>query len=709
MNADGRKFISESIRELIPDITEHQMKRIFTKVDRTIDRLTYQAMEAVIHNLNTMQSRAGSQVPFSSLNFGTDITEEGRLVIKNFLLATKAGLGHGETAIFPVSVFKVKEGVNYNPSDPNYDLFRLACEVSAKRLFPNFVFIDAPFNIQYYKPGVVESEIATMGCVEKNEVITYKINDTVYVESFARAFNRILSIGHIIKYSDKTDYVDVTNEDVSIYDTNANAFVKVKKFIKNKDVTGWSRVSLNNGRSLVATNDHPLPVEGKGRTYVSDLCVGDMIPVTYKGYESTNDTDTSISEESAWLLGLLLCDSSYASSIVISVGLDEVDIIEGIKNSVSSLSPDCYTYVKEQIRGAKGNYYDVSIRCPSLKPIVNYLTDIFGGVKKNDRQIPTAIFRSSREVRLKFLAGMLDADGYIAHFRDGREHDTCRGNLGSINKELALQQMYLIQSLGLPCKMYIKHYKSGDFTKLRYKLEFPLSSELVDCMYSGKKKAVFDAYKSCELKLPESATVTSIECLDVVMDSYDVETVSDRFDVSGILSHNCRTRVIGNVYDPDRQIVAGRGNLSFTSINLPRLGIEAHGDIDKFFELLDNRLTLVIKQLLDRFNVQCQKHVYNYPMLMEQGVWIDSEKLKPEDSVREVLKHGTLAIGFIGLAECLVALTGKHHGESEESQELGLRIVKFMRDRTDKESEKRKLNFGIIGTPKICGHLCRNV
>ena len=128
------------------------------------DRITYQAMEAFIHNLNTMHSRAGAQVPFSSINFGTDTSKEGRLVMKNYLLATDAGLGKGETPIFPISIFKVKEGVNYNPGDPNYDLFKLSCKVSAKRLFPNFSFIDAPFNKMYYKPGDYRTEIAYMGC-----------------------------------------------------------------------------------------------------------------------------------------------------------------------------------------------------------------------------------------------------------------------------------------------------------------------------------------------------------------------------------------------------------------------------------------------------------------------------------------------------------------------------------------------------------------
>ncbi|MBQ9377538.1 MAG: anaerobic ribonucleoside triphosphate reductase [Schwartzia sp.] len=288
------------------------------------DHATFQAMEAFVHNLNTMNSRAGAQVPFSSINYGTDTSPEARMVIRNLLTATIAGLGGGETPIFPVQIFKVKEGVNYNPDDPNYDLFRLAMKTSAKRLFPNFSFLDAPFNKQYYKPGDYNTEVAYMGC---------------------------------------------------------------------------------------------------------------------------------------------------------------------------------------------------------------------------------------------------------------------------------------------------------------------------------------------------------------------------------------RTRVIGNVHDPSREVTCGRGNLSFTSVNLPRLALEAKGDIDQFFEGLDDIIDLVVRQLLHRFKIQCSKRCRNYPFLMGQGVWLDSETLEPDDSIAELLKHGTLTMGFIGLAECLKALIGKHHGESDEAQALGLRIVGHMRRRMDEESKRTGLNFSCIATP----------
>lgn len=193
--------------------------------------------------------------------------------------------------------------------------------------------------------------------------------------------------------------------------------------------------------------------------------------------------------------------------------------------------------------------------------------------------------------------------------------------------------------------------------------------------------------------------IMEIKVLDRIEDSYDLETESGFFNFSNLRSRNCRTRVIANVYDTAREIVTGRGNLSFTSINLPRLGILANHDIDKFFEMLEEKLILVKDQLLDRMRIQGNRRVKNFPFLMGQGVWIDSEKLGPEDKVAEVIKHGSLSIGFIGLAETLVALIGKHHGESEEAQELGLRIIGFMNDKANEFAKEYGLNFGILATP----------
>lgn len=477
----------------------------FVKVYEKLDKDVYQAMEALIHNLNTLNSRAGSQVPFSSINYGTGTTGEQRLVIKNVLLATDAGLGHHETPIFPVQIFKVKDGISGNPNDPNYDLFKLACAVSAKRLFPNFSFIDAPFNLQYYKEGNVDTEAAYMGCVKGDETITVKINGKVYED---------------IKISHAYDFIN---------------------------------------------------------NYVNTI------------YEETGDNSETYEFENSEDPKSHYIDTDQADIQILS-GNKFVQLRGILKNNKKSTSDIGMVRVFYEKKSYRSSQVNSSIDCTVDHP---FKTER-GRIKANDL-IP-------------------NADCLISV--DGTEHKV----IGVI-------------------------------------------------------------------------TIDSDHC------TYDVETENDIFNLSGIISHNCRTRVLGNHYDPTREIVTGRGNLSFTSVNLPRLAILSEGDIDLFFDKLKGMVELVFDQLLERFKVQCRKKVKNYPSLMGQGIWIDSDKLGSEDSVEEVLKHGSLTVGFIGLAECLKSLTGFHHGESDESQQLGLKIIGFMREMCDKKSDETGLNFTLIGTP----------
>jgi ribonucleoside-triphosphate reductase len=161
----------------------------------------------------------------------------------------------------------------------------------------------------------------------------------------------------------------------------------------------------------------------------------------------------------------------------------------------------------------------------------------------------------------------------------------------------------------------------------------------------------------------------------------------------------CRTRVIANVHDPENEVAHGRGNLSFTSINLPRIAIKSNGNIEWFFEELERKMDLVTDQLLDRYRIQASKKVRNFPFLMGQGIWIGSDKLKLDEEIGEVLKHGTMSVGFIGLAEALTALVGSHHGQTSEARNLGLEIVGFMRGYLDDMSVKKRLNFTLLATP----------
>lgn len=428
-------------------------------------------------------SRAGSQVPFSSLNYGMDTSDAGRLVIKEILNAVMDGMGNGETAIFPISIFAVKDGVNFKPGDVNYDLYRYSMKVTAKRLFPNYLFIDAPFNLQYYREGDINSIVATMGAVSESEMITYVVGGIVHYSDFGTAYNTVKAYANDNeKIYGLSRYINTENMNVFIKDRGK--FVRVKKFIRNINYHNWHDVTFGIFEPCVKicmTMDHPLPVSKNGtsiRTKLEDLKVGD--------YVFTEDGR--------------------------------------------------------------------SIRILNIEP----------------------------------------------------------------NK----------------------------------------------------------VYRGC---------------------GYDVETESDRFDVSGINSHNCRTRVIGNVHGPE--VTMRRGNTSFTTINLPRIGLKHRGDIDGFFKELDEKLKLVEDQLYERLKFQGKKRVYNFPFLMGNGNWIGSEDLGPDDELFEIIKNGSLSIGFIGLAETLVALIGKHHGESKEAQELGLKIIGHMRDYCDDAAKRTGLNYSLLGTP----------
>lgn len=159
----------------------------------------------------------------------------------------------------------------------------------------------------------------------------------------------------------------------------------------------------------------------------------------------------------------------------------------------------------------------------------------------------------------------------------------------------------------------------------------------------------------------------------------------------------CRTRVMSNKCGPE--VTDGRGNLSFTTINLPRLAIKAERNLMKFYQSLSDLIDLTCEQLFHRYEVQAKLKVKDMPFLMGQGLYLDSEKLAAKDVIAEVIKHGTLSVGFIGLAETLIALTGYHHGEGEESQILGEEIVAFMRNKVDKATDKYKLNYTLLATP----------
>ena len=704
----GKTLMSnEAIKELCSLCEEfYGVKPTKQQVNSAIIQVTDECMqgaEACIHNLCTMASRAGAQVPFSSVNYGMGTSVEQRMVIACMLQALDNGLGNGETQIFPIHVFQVKDGVNYKPGDPNYDLFRKAIAVTAHRMFPNYLFLDSPFNLQYYKEGEPDSFVATMGCVAGESVITYKLAGELFVEGIARLYSRFMELEDAqVKTQGRSEYFDIPDGLLEIYDSRTGGFVKVKRLLRNRDTDNWRKIVFTNGRMLVATGDHPLPVEGKGRTFVADLEIGDLVRAVWTQQVGRNQ---DVSEDLMWLLGAVLCDGGGMSqnSVDCYFGMDERDVVDNMSRIVAE-NKNAWgmrdtANVRDVHRGEKGDYYVVHIGGTEC---ANTLSKLFGGGVKNERNVPAFVFNASYEARNAFLAGMVDADGYIAMRKMGKGRGL-RVQIGSVNKELAYQQAALAASLGMPAKIYDNVYDetdSGD-AKHRYKVEFGASHDLLMAMHCSKKKkyaydkAKYPMYVDC----PAVVGVASIEDLPDRSGeySYDVETESDYFDVCGIVSHNCRTRVMGNVNGPETTSM--RGNLSFITVNLPHLALESNGNIDTFFKKLDETIDLCIDELLFRFRIQASRHVYNYPMLFGNKMYMGSEDLKDDSTLFDAYKHGTLTTGFVGLAECLVALIGKHHGESAEAQELGLKIIGHMRDRMDQATEQHHLNFSLIGSP----------
>lgn len=710
--------------EVFAENAEHIMYRhddpiIGYEREAIVEKVEYNSEEKHVYDLSVYQnenfmldngafvhnSRAGAQVPFSSINFGTDTSDSGRLVAKCLMQAQENGLGHNETPIFPILIYRLKDGINTSKFDKNYDTFQQALRCSSKRMFPNFAFQDAPFNLQYYDETRPETEIAYMGAVAGDEVIILNVDGDVLCLTFAEAYE---------KYHDRTD--------VKIYDSSSKAFVGIKNWMKYPDNGDWVDVTFSTGRYLRMTLDHPLPVmnDNKNRTECRNLELGDLVPRSnyrelYQGEKLEFDKKKVVKPPfDPWLVGLVCCDGSYLDTMRVSVGADETDIIDAIIERYPGRVEK--TFVDRQ---PGGNFYDVRLHiCDEINR--KKLLGIFGGFRKMERSLPKDFLMWSREDRMQLLAGIVDADGYV-----NPAYQLCL--IGSTNKSLALEQLVLCESLGLQASFYCNHHKSlNNVDKIRYRVEFYAPDDLpIVCEKKRKKLVGKSGIKRAEGGLAAVATINRLGARDQFR--YDVETESDRFDVSGLNSHNCRTRVIGNVHDKKREISYSRGNLSFTTINLPRLAylarlanddkpviVESDPDWEtKLKAFLDEtvcpKLELARDQLLERFGLQSARTVKNFPFLMKQGVWLDSETLQTNDKLAEVLKHGTLSIGFIGLAETLRMLCGAHHGESEFAQKVGLAIVKYMRDFCDSESAKRKLNFTLLATPSegLCARFLR--
>lgn len=685
-NSDWSKYFTENF--YIPqDVHDYALEMTEKEV--------YQAVEGLYHNLNTLQSRSGNQLPFTSINYGTCTEPEGRMVTKALLEVSINGIGKlHKTSIFPCGIFQCMKGINRKPGDPNYDLFRLALKSTSQRLYPNYANVDWSGN-EGYDRNDPKTYFSTMGCVEGNEIITYKFKNNLYVESFKRMWRRLsdyFSSKQQINGSNENLYLDVN--DVKIYDTE-KGFVAVKKVIRNTS-SEWLNVKMSHGRSLICTTDHPFHTN-RGRVRADELKAHDIININPSQYYEEN---LVFNEHKAWLLGFILCDGCYDGHLSTSIAFDTENDIEVAYIKRMKECFDSHVEVVERHRGIKGNYKDLC-SIGNVTDIIDYLSTKFEGLTKARRHIPNEVFSWNYNAKLSFLAGMIDADGYI----NPTTHNGSVIQIGSTNKELALQQMALAQSLGMPCAVYQNHYSKKNPNAIRYRIEFAPSDDLLTFIVSQKK---LDNYieNSTNYTFFKAEINSVMPIGNMVEYSYDVETESDHFEVSGIYSHNCRT---ANGYDINGfgQLKDGRGNICPVTIIMPTLAMEAKEAInrdytysgtikyvDNFLLLLDRKIHEAKDMLLERYEWICSQSSDSAKFMYENGVM---EGYDGQD-IRSALKHGTLAIGQLGLAETLQILIGCDH-TTDKGMELAKQIEQLFKDRCAKFKEQYKLNFGVYYTP----------
>lgn len=665
----------EQIKEVYGDGYVNYEKVYELAMKRTRDAV-FQAMQAFVYNANTQKARSGGQNVFSSINFGTDTSFWGRMISEMTLKAFMEGMGNGEMPFFPVLCFRLKKGINLYEGDPNFDLTMLALDCVGIRIMPRFVLADSDM----YEN---KKDCARMGCLEGKELVTYKYQGETYTEGIKRLFDRVYS-------SDCEGYLNgkavcLKPEGLEIQD--GNRFVSVKSVIKNESDTCWARVSFTNGRSIEATTDHPF-YTNRGRVTLLELQDGDEVEA-YWSQQGAKDVKT-VGEDMAYILGLIIADGNYANGVTASFGVDEQDIIKKMRCSLGALGIES-TMINYR-RGEKGNYDVVRIKAND-KINGSTLSTIFGGDKKEDRAVPCEIFNATKPERLSFLAGVVDADGHVSH--------KAKVQIGSTNKELALGELALAQSVGCPAKLYINHYneKNG---KVRYRVEFSMTNELADYMASMKKKTLQWDGKYSWTKAPKTVKVKSIELLPFkISDSYDVETETDHFNASFIKVGNCRTNIGTNINGDNSP--EARGNLAFDTVNLPYLALLAKeknpaDPLSEFWDILAEAVGDAIGELHERYGIMCSFKAKDFPFASKW--YMGHENLKDEnDSMEKCFRNGSLSVGYIGLAECLITLTGKHHGESEESQELGLKIIKYMKNKTDEATQKYHVAYAVFSTP----------
>lgn len=616
-------------------------------INATVKRV-HQAMESFVHNMNSIHSRGGNQVVFSSINYGTDTSAEGRCVIRELLKATYRGVGNNTTAIFPIQIWKMKSGVSVNPGDPNYDLYEYSLKVAARRFFPNYLNLDATFNQsddwKAFDPKRYEHEVATMGALAGHEHLYIKIGDE--------------------------NPVDLTIKEFF-------------EFCKSNTAPSGRPMQLFFNKPLL-NEDTP----GKTiQTKYNDTSKPGVYAITYLPEDVTYiGSSSSISRRFA----------EHRCNIKKTGGLD----------AGASFSDTDLNNYEFKVLEVTEDYKEVEKKYIETLPNINFRGNNSKYYKNITQKFKNRVYeRPNFKQDLSYKQELIDLNELDIKVLD-------RGN-----KWVKVKHVFKNDKHNTPLMMHI-YYKERD-------KEMCLTCTEDHPLWNGEKFVRADEYKKGDFIY--RADNEKFEVIDIswyweAVDSYDIGTETGSFIGSDIIMHNCRTRVFDNRFGPKTSI--GRGNLSFTTINFPKIAIEvaiedgylikegntyvANEDkntqedkdrrLNKFTGRCYDMVRLVARQLDDRFKFQSQALAKQFPLLMK-GMWMGSENLKPDDTIESVINQGTLGIGFIGLAEALVALTGKHHAEDPDMQRFGLSLLETMKTLVNDLSCVYNHNYSILATP----------
>lgn len=644
--------------------------------DRVCDEVK-DGVQTIQFQENTFSS-ANGQTPFISLflwvNEMPGYEQETAMIIKEILELRKKGMlneqGIWVTPAFPKLLYLLDE-TNTEKGGKYTWLTDLAVQCVATRSNPDF--ISGKIMREQYEGNV----FPCMGAVGGEEVIAYKIGDAMYCESFTRMWNRLSEIFEIVPQFDEANpNVMMWLKNVTIFDCNANRYVECKNIIRNV-TSKWQKVTFDNGRTILCTPDHPFTLTNGETVQVDNLKYGDEIEICTR--QICDGNISNMSTDNAWLLGMSLFKLEIGEELsAMFYSHNEDDTL----NKMVQVVRDVYHFHTKYSKKVVDNVYynTISINCKSLKyDLIHY----FEGVGKNNRHIPNVVYQSVLPVRLAFLAGLIDGDGFIT--------EDSMVEIHTLNKELALQIIALAQSCGMYSQFGVKTYtnKNGVVCH-RNKVIFRPTQELISYIMSAKKRA---NYKDMpQIELPNVGKVTAIDEINETDFSYDVETETEHFTVSQVWSHNCRSFLSPWKDENGEYKFYGRWNRGVVTINLPDVALSANKDIDKFWEIFDERLELVKEALIMRHNLLKNTTVNKSPIHWKYG----SIARLTAPNFNELMENGysSISLGYIGLYEMSQAMFGKPHTDPE--------TMPFAKEVMQKLNDKAKLWSDTIPELKGC-------